>query len=108
MLIPSIGGVNNFNSNKSIISVNATRNISSPSFGYSLANRPYEREALKFLRDHFPILSEAVGRSIKFACRNKESAAEITDHIMDKGVILAEKLGFVYHGNESNPLRVIA
>lgn len=85
-----------------------TSNLS-PSFGYSLADRPYERAALNFLRKNFPQYSTVIGREIKHACRwSKESAGEITDNLMDKGVIIAEKCGFNYSEETANKFISVA
>ena len=93
---------------KSNNKTNFTSNLN-PSFGYSLADKPYERAALKFLRENFPDFSAVIEKEIQHACRwSKESAGEITDKLMDKGVILAEKCGFSYTEESAHMFNSVA
>lgn len=94
MMIPVVNSVGYLNKTVNVSSVQHTQ-TPQPSFGYNLGDKPYEREALQFLRTNFPKISEAMSANIKRAVRfGKENAGELTDLIMDKGVLLAEKLGF--------------
>lgn len=98
MNITCVNGVNVLNSYSIKSSVDSTQINKTPSFGYSLGDKPYERAALKFLEENAPDIYKAIGLKILFACRNsknKSNAGRITDALMDNGVLIAEKLGFV-------------
>lgn len=103
MNVTCVNGVNNLNSYSKKSSVISTQIKKNPAFGYNLADRPYEKAALEFLKENAPEIYNAIGLKILFACKNsknKANAGKITDKLLDNGVLIAEKLGFVSKGDK--------
>lgn len=117
MNIQNVGVVSSLLTNYKKTSVDSTQNNKSQSFGYSLANCPYESAAFKFLAERDPELYNAFGIEILNACRKysnvqksgkipadlNDLTGKITDALMDKVVSVAEKLGFVSNAKRRNP-----
>lgn len=113
MLIPAIGSVNSFNKKANIASVNPTRNISRPSFGYGPEGHEYEHAAMKALEKHVKNIQEKLKFDKSIELTSAEEAAlafkekmsvrmmncsnskESSDKLMDIMVSAAEKLGLI-------------
>lgn len=111
MLIPAIGSVNKI---ASIASVNSTRNVSSPSFGYGVEGHEYEHAAMRALEDHVKMIKVKLGKTHELSsleegilafkdemsermmrCFDGSQPKEDSDQLMDTLVRAAEKLGLI-------------